>query len=74
MKVGINPEERKDIMKEFKVEIIEEYRRTVEIEAEDEDKAFEMVDEKVVEGEIDLPCDGGKYDYSRELYVNETNE
>ena len=61
-------------MKKFKVEIIEEYRRTVEIEAEDEDKAFEMVDAKVVEGEIDLPCDGEEYDYSRDLFVNETNE
>lgn len=45
-------------MKKFKVEIVEEYRRTVEIEAEDEDEAYEMVDEKVAEGEIDLPCDG----------------
>lgn len=59
-------------MKKFKVEIVEEYRRTVEIEAEDDDEAYEMVNRKVAEGEIDLPCDGGKYDYSRELFVNET--
>lgn len=61
-------------MKKFKVDIVETYRRTIEIEAESEDKAYEMVEEKIMEGEIDLPCDGGKYDYSRELYVNETNE
>lgn len=59
-------------MKKFKVEIVEEYRRTVEIEAEDEDEAYEMVDEKVAEGEIDLPCDGGRYSYSRELFINKT--
>ena len=57
-------------MKKYKVEIVEEYRRTVEIEAEDEDEAYEMVDKKVAEGEIDLPCDGGRYSYSRELFVN----
>ena len=59
-------------MKKFKVEIVEEYRRTVEVEAEDDDEAYEMVDRKVADGEIDLPCDGGKYDYSRELFVNKT--
>lgn len=59
-------------MKKFKVEIVEEYRRTVEIEAEDDDEAYEIVDRKVADGEIDLPCDGGKYDYSRELFVNKT--
>lgn len=59
-------------MKKYKVEIVEEYRRTVEIEAEDEDEAYEMVNKKVAEGEIDLPCDGGRYSYSRELFVNKT--
>lgn len=61
-------------MKKFKVDIVETYKRTIIIEAENDDEAYEVVDEKVAEGEIDLPCDGGKYDYSRELYVNETNE
>ena len=61
-------------MKKYKVEIVEEYRRTVEIEAESEDEAREMVEEKVMKGEIDIPCDGGGYNYSRDLFVNETNE
>ena len=61
-------------MKKFKVEIIEEYRRTVEIEAENDDEAYEVVDEMVNEGEIDLPCDGGEYNYSRDLFVSETKE
>lgn len=72
MKVGFGLKKGKSIMKKYKVEIVEEYRRTVEIEAEDEDEAYEMVDKKVAEGEIDLPCDGGRYSYSRELFVNKT--
>lgn len=57
-------------MKKFKVEIVEEYRRTIEVEAEDDDEAYKIVEDKVMKGEIDLPCDGGKYDYSRELFVS----
>lgn len=61
-------------MKKFKVDITETYKRTIEIEAESEDEAYEMVEEKIMEGEIDIPCDGGRYNYSRDLFVNETNE
>lgn len=61
-------------MKKFKVDIVETYKRTIVIEAENDDEAYEVVDEMVNEGEIDLPCDGGKYDYSRDLFVNETKE
>lgn len=53
----------------YKVDIAETYKRTIEIEAADEDEAYEIVDEKVGGGEIDLPCDGGKYDYEREIFV-----
>lgn len=61
-------------MKKFKVDITETYKRTIEIEAESEDEAYEMVDEKIMEGKIDIPCDGGGYNYSRDLFVNETKE
>ena len=54
----------------FKVDIVETYKRTIEIDADNDDDAYEKVNDMVNEGEIDLPCDGGKYDYSRELYVN----
>ena len=53
----------------YNVEITETYQRTVEIEAENEDDAYEKVDEMINNGEIDLPCDGEEYDYSRELFV-----
>lgn len=61
-------------MKKFKVNIVETYKRTIEIEAESEDEAYDMVEEKIMEGEIDVPCDGGDYDYSRDLFVSETKE
>ena len=61
-------------MKKFKVDITETYKRTIEIEAESEDEAYEMIEEKIMEGEIDVPCDGGDYDYSRDLFVSETKE
>lgn len=55
----------------FCVEIVEEYRRTIMVDAEDSDQAYEFVDEAVNEGTIDLPCDGDGYRYSRELFVKE---
>ena len=61
-------------MKKFKVNIVETYKRTIEIEAESEDEAYDMVEEKIMEGEIDVPCDGGDYDYLRDLFVSETKE
>lgn len=61
-------------MKKFKIDITETYKRTIEIEAESEDEAYEMIEEKIMEGEIDVPCDGGDYDYSRDLFVSETKE
>ena len=59
-------------MPKFKVEIVETYRRYIEVEAQDEDAAYQEVDDKVAEGEIDLPCDGE--DYDRELFVSEIKE
>lgn len=56
-------------MSKFKVEIVETYRRYVEIEAEDEDAAYDDIDNQVVEGVIDLPRDGKDYKYDRELFV-----
>ena len=61
-------------MPKFKVEIVETYRRYIEVEAEDEDAAYENVDNQVAEGVIDLPRDGKDYKYDRELFVSEIKE
>lgn len=61
-------------MSKFKVEIVEKYRRHVEVEAEDEDAAYWDIDDKINEGEIDLPCDREDYKYDRELFVSEVKE
>ena len=74
MKVGFYQQKGRIVMKKFKVNIVETYKRTIEIEAESEDEAYDMVEEKIMEGEIDVPCDGGDYDYSRDLFVSETKE
>lgn len=54
----------------YKVDIVETYRKTVAVESENEDEAYEKVNELINDGEIDLPRDGG-YDYWRELFVGE---
>lgn len=59
------------LVNEYEVEIVETYRRRVKVKAADEDEAYEIVDERVNEGEIDIPRDGGDYKYDRELYVSE---
>ena len=61
-------------MSKFKVEIVETYRRYVELEAQDEDAAYQEIDDKINEGEIDLTCDGEDYKYDRELFVSEVKE
>lgn len=58
-------------MKTFKVDITETYNRVIEVQAEDEYDAYDKVDTMINDGEIDLPCDGGNYDYKRELEVKE---
>lgn len=58
----------------FKVEIVEIYRRYVEVEAQGEDAAYQEIDDKIEECEIDLPCDGEDYKYDRELFVSEVKE
>lgn len=60
-------------MKKYKVQIEERYKRTIEIEADSSDEAYEKADEMVSEGVIDLPCDGDDYDYERFLTVNKEN-
>lgn len=60
--------------KKFKVKIVETYSREVEVAAFDEDSAYDIVNAKIDEGKIDLPCDGDGYDYDRELFVNEVKE
>lgn len=57
-------------MQKFKVEIVETYRRCVVVEAPDEDAAYQNIDKKIEEGNIDLPCDGEGYEYGRELFVS----
>ena len=61
-------------MSKFKVEIVETYRRYVEVEAKNEDAVYQDIDDKITEGEIDLPCDGENYKYDRELFVSEVKE
>ena len=63
-----------DIKKLYEVDITETYKRTVEILATSEDNAYELVDELVNDGKIDLPCDGGDYDYSRDLFVGKSKD
>lgn len=58
----------------IKVEIVETYRRYVEVEAQDEDAAYQEIDDKINDGEIDLPYDGEDYRYDRELFVSEIKE
>lgn len=55
----------------FKVKITETYCRTVEIEADDSEKAYDSVDEMIKDGEVDLPCNGGDYEYERKIEVSE---
>lgn len=54
----------------YKVEICETYKRTVYVSAENEYMAYEKVDELINNGKIDLPCDGGEYEYGRDLQVH----
>ena len=61
-------------MPKFRVEIVETYRRYVEVEAQNEDAAYKEIDDKIAEGEINLPCDGEDYKYDRELFVSEVKE
>lgn len=58
-------------MKTFKVNITETYARTIEVEAEDQYDAYDKIDVLINDGEIDLHCDGGHYDYERKLEVKE---
>lgn len=61
-------------MSKYKVEIVETYRRYVEVEAQDEDTAWDEITNKIEEGIIDLPRDGEDYKYDRELFVSEVKE
>ena len=45
-------------MKKYIIDVVETYKRSVEIKAED----------------IDIPCDGGGYDYEYELFASEVEE
>lgn len=67
-------ENNKSMLLKFKVEIVETYRRYVEVEAENEDAACQNIDNKINEGGIDLPCDGEDYKYDRELFVTKVKE
>lgn len=58
----------------YRVEVVETYRRYVEVEAQDENVAYQEIDDKINEGLINLPCDGEDYKYDRELFVLEVKE
>lgn len=60
--------------KQFSVKIVETYSREIAINAENEEEAYDLIEEEIINGEIDLPCDGSGYDYDRELFVNEVKE
>lgn len=64
-------ENDKPMLLKYKVEIVETYRRYVEMEAENKDAAYQEIDDKIADGEIDLPRDGKDYKYDRELFVLE---
>lgn len=55
----------------FEVNITETYTRTIKVEAEDQYDAYDKVDVLINGGEINLPCDGGNYEYERKLGVKE---
>lgn len=57
----------------YQVDITETYKRTVPVSARDAEDAYNKVDEMISDGKIDLPCDGDKYDYERNLFVNKMN-
>ena len=61
-------------MPKFKVKIVETYRRYVEVEAQDEDAAWDDITNQIEEGLIDLPRDQDDYQYDRELFVSEIKE
>ena len=61
-------------MKKYIIDITETYKRSVEIKAETEYEAREIVAEKINTGDIDIPCDGGGYDYGCELFASEVEE
>lgn len=61
-------------MTKFQVEIVETYRRTIEVEAENVDAVHDYINDQVTQGIIDLPCDGGDYKYNRELFAIEIKE
>ena len=46
----------------------------MEIKAETEDEARNIVAEKINTGDIDIPCDGCGYDYEYELFASEVEE
>ena len=57
-------------MSKFKVEIVETYRRYVEVEAQDEDAAGDDITNKIEEGLIDLPRDGEDYKYPKSRIIH----
>ena len=61
-------------MKKYIIDVVETYKRSVEIKAETEDEARNIVAEKINTGDIDIPCDGGGYDYEYELFASEVEE
>lgn len=61
-------------MKKYIIDVVKTYKRSVEIKAETEDEARDIVAEKISTGDIDIPCDGGGYDYEYELFSSEVEE
>lgn len=42
----------------LEVEIMGTYKRHIEVELQDENIAYQNIDDKINEGEIELPCNG----------------
>ena len=61
-------------MNKYIIDVIETYKRSVVIKAETEDEARDIVEKKINTGDLDIPCDGGCYDYEYELFSSELEE
>lgn len=57
------------IKTKFITRVTEKYTRYIEIEAVDKDEALELMQNKLANGEIDIACDGGSYDYDDKVVV-----
>lgn len=51
------------MIQEYIVDVTEKYTRSVTVYAASLREASNIVQDRVNDGDIDIPCDGGLYDY-----------